>query len=432
MSPVGGREPDWGEVRRGFLLDPTITFMDAMLITSHPASVRASIAQHQRGLDRDPQGYVYSHEIRGGLSNHVAARAAAYLGLPSPEKQGPAQIALTDSTTMGLGLLYNGILLADDQRIVIPESTPFFTNSALSLRRASEVDVDGGPPTPPGVGQLGGSWERVERVKVYGQLENATVDEIVERILDGIDERTRVLGLTWVNSATGLKLPVPEICQAVQALNQAEGRSAARRVLTIVDGVHGFGVENVSFEELGCDFLVSGAHKWIFGPRGTGIVCGRPDAWEWVVPTIPAFRPGSAPGFRHSPGGIHSYAHRWSLGEAFDFHLDIGKKEIEERTTGHAAQLKKGLSEIGDVTVITPHDRSLSSGIVCCSVGGWKPYDLQKRLRRKYRISAMTSLTDSRTGRHYLRLSPSIINSPSDIDRVLAAVEKAASTDPSG
>ena len=57
-------------------------------------------------------------------------------------------------------------------------------------------------------------------------------------------------------------------------------RAEADRVLLCVDGVHGFGVEQESVGDLGCDFFVAGCHKWMFGPRGTGIVWGRADAWK--------------------------------------------------------------------------------------------------------------------------------------------------------
>ena len=51
-------------------------------------------------------------------------------------------------------------------------------------------------------------------------------------------------------------------------------RDAADRILLCVDGVHGFGAVDVDLPDLGCDFLATGTHKWLFGPRGTGIAVG--------------------------------------------------------------------------------------------------------------------------------------------------------------
>ena len=52
-------------------------------------------------------------------------------------------------------------------------------------------------------------------------------------------------------------------------------RPERERVLLCVDGVHGFGVEETSPAELGCDLFAAGCHKWLFGPRGTGLLWGR-------------------------------------------------------------------------------------------------------------------------------------------------------------
>lgn len=68
------------------------------------------------------------------------------------------------------------------------------------------------------------------------------------------------------HSSTGLKMPVRRIADALAEINA--GRSEADRVLLVVDGVHGFGVEDETVAQMGCDFFVAGTHKWIFGPRG--------------------------------------------------------------------------------------------------------------------------------------------------------------------
>jgi isopenicillin-N epimerase len=39
----------------------------------------------------------------------------------------------------------------------------------------------------------------------------------------------------------------------------------------------------------GVDFFVSRTHKWIFAPRGTGIIWAREDAWAILRPIIPSF-----------------------------------------------------------------------------------------------------------------------------------------------
>ena len=78
-------------------------------------------------------------------------------------------------------------------------------------------------------------------------------------------------------------------------------------------------------------------------------------AWAAIDPAIPPFEgasfegwidgadprrtPGGAP---FTPGGYHTFEHRWALADAFRFHLDIGKDAVHERTTTQATQLKDG------------------------------------------------------------------------------------------
>ena len=176
--------------------------------------------------------------------------------------------------------------------------------------------------------------------------------------MQAITPSTRVLALTWVHSSTGLKLPLRAITQAVGELNA--GRDEGARVLVCVDGVHGFGIEDVVLADLGCDFFMAGCHKWLFGPRGTGIVAGTQRAWASLLPTIPSFidsgnwrawssgidPEGPTTASRMSPGGYKAFEHLWALPKAFEFHQRIGKARVAERTHELGAQLKAGLRAI--------------------------------------------------------------------------------------
>ena len=174
--------------------------------------------------------------------------------------------------------------------------------------------------------------------------------------------------MTWVHSSTGVRLPIQEIAQALRALEQATGQ----RVLLCVDGVHGFGAVDVDLPDLGCDFLSAGTHKWLFGPRGTGILWGR--NFGPLTELIPSFS-GPGNGARLSPGGYHSFEHRWALDQAFAFHQRIGRAAVVQRTVDQATQLKEGLAVIGadQVRVVTPLDPEVSAGIVCLDVAGLRP-----------------------------------------------------------
>jgi len=223
-------------------------------------------------------------------------------------------------------------------------------------------------------------------------------------------------------------LPVRAIADALGEINA--GRALPDRALLCVDGVHGFGVDAADVAELGCDFLVSGTHKWLFGPRGTGLVWGGRGAWPAVRPVIPSFsaagfmgwlggqRPEGPPGELASPGGYRAFEHRWALAEAFRFHLAIGKAQVAARTRDQAEQLKDGLAGLAHVRLVTPRDRRLSAGLVCCAIDGVDPGAAVGRLLAEHHVGA--SVTPYRD--RYLRLGPSIVTSPEQVEQVVRAI----------
>jgi selenocysteine lyase/cysteine desulfurase len=381
-APEADAALGWPDVRRLFRLSPRWAHMGGLYLASHPTPVRRAIDRHRRGLDANPVHYL--QERGPELEAAVLRSAAAYL------RARPADIALTDSTTMGLGLLYNGISLQARQEALTTTHDFFATHESLRLK----------------AGQVGAT---VRRVSLYRDARRATQDEIVSSLVGAVRPQTRVVALTWVHSSTGVKLPLARVAQAL-----GERR---RDVLLCIDGVHGLGVEAASVASLGCDFFVAGCHKWLFGPRGTGFVWGRSGAWDVVSPTIPSFSGSGTPGAAMTPGGFHSFEHRWALAEAFRLHLRIGKGRVERRIHALNRRLKRGLASMSHVTLVTPQSDALSAGLVCFSVDRLSPDAVVAALRRRRIVATVTPYSPS-----YARLAPGLLNTTADVDRALRAI----------
>jgi selenocysteine lyase/cysteine desulfurase len=253
----------WRAVRAQFRLDPKLTHFATFILSSHPEPVRRRIAEHRAALDADPYTHVSANKFF--RDQEVASAAAAYLGTD------PELIALTDSTTMGLALVYRTVRLAAGEEVLTTEHDHYSTHESLRLRGENGV--------------------MVRKVRLYPPRtpELATADEVVETLRRAIGPSTRLVAITWVHSSSGVKLPVRRIADALATLNA--GRSPEQRVMLVVDGVHGLGAERPRIEELGCDVFVAGCHKWLWGPRGTGLVWAKPAAWERIRPVIPSFDP---------------------------------------------------------------------------------------------------------------------------------------------
>lgn len=393
----------WEAIRAQFPLSRDRIHLAGFFLASHPAPVRHAIERHRAGLDADPIGYWLEQEER--QEANVLRAAAHYLDVD------PADIALTDSTTMGLGLLYGGLQLREGQEILTTTHDHYSTETSLRLRAER-------------------TGATIRHISLYRSLKTVSADELVDSLRTGVTASTRVVAVTWVHSSTGLKLPISEMARAVDAINRS--REEQDRVIFCVDGVHALGVEDFRLSELGCDFFIAGTHKWMFGPRGTGLVWGHPRAWPVAQATIPTFNTQAydiwmkaappkdlPPSIYMTPGGFHSFEHRWALDEAFTFHQAIGKSRATRRIHELSQQLKQGLAAMPHVTLHTPLSQDLSAGIVCFEVESMTAREVVTRLRQRGIIGSVTPYAVQ-----YARLAPGLFNSTSEIEATIAAIKE--------
>jgi selenocysteine lyase/cysteine desulfurase len=235
-----------------------------------------------------------------------------------------------------------------------------------------------------------------------------------------------VIAVTWVHSSTGVKTPLARFAKAVAAANR--GRAEEDRAVLCVDGVHGFGLHDETAQSLGVDVFIAGCHKWIFGPRGTGLVWANPAGWAATSPTIPSFDPiwrpvPMPPAGNMTPGGFHSFEHRWALEPAFRFHLALGKARVARRIREVNEQCRRGLAAMRHVRLHTPLSSEVAAGINCFEVAGMNPGEVVERLKAR---KVIASLTPHVYGVDYVRLSPSLLTSPEDVETALRAVRELA------
>jgi selenocysteine lyase/cysteine desulfurase len=396
---------DWQAVRAQFPLSRDLIHLAGFFLASHPTPVREAIDRHRAGLDADPIGYWLAHEKKQEAA--VLQAAGSYLGVD------PTEIALTDSTTMGLGLLYGGLALNRGQEILTTTHDHYSTETSLRLRAER-------------------TGATVRRIPLYEDLRRVTRESLVDTLVKAVRPQTRIVAVTWVHSSTGLKLPIAEMAGALQKLNRS--RAENDRVLLCVDGVHALGVEDFRLTDVGCDFFVAGTHKWMFGPRGTGLVWGHPRAWPAANAIIPTFdsdaydmwmkvippRPLPTSVYM-TPGGFHSFEHRWALDQAFAFHQTLGKARVTRRIVELNDQFKQGLAAIRHVTLHTPMARELSAGIVCFEVAGLSPDQVVAALRRRSIVASVTPYATQ-----YARVAPGLLNSAEEIETVLKEIRSLA------
>lgn len=379
---------EWQGLRRRFGLDPDTIHLAGMLLTSHPRDVADAIERHRNGLDANPADYVEGRNQE--LESAARSAAADYLGA------GAGDVALVQSTTEAIALVYNGLDISAGQQMLTTTHDYYSTRESLRFK-AQRTGAD------------------VVTVEPFANSATATADEIAGRIAAGVTSATRVVALTWVHSWTGIRIPIRRVADAIAQ------RAGAGNVLIGLDGVHALGVEDFDVTDLGCDFFMAGAHKWLFGPRGTGVLWGSPAAQDAVTPTIPTFSNETRWGGRMTPGGFKAFEHLWSLREAFELHGELGKANVTARIRELNTQCKEGLAAMDHVTLHTPMDPGLSSGIISFDVNGMSAQAVVNRLAGRNIVASVTPYDTP-----HARLSPGVLNTPEEIDETLAAVRDLA------
>ncbi len=385
----------WARFRRLFSLDERYIHLANFLIAPHPRPVAEAIEAYRAKLDANPGLMMdYDRQTTWKHEHNVRTWAARYLEVQ------PGQIALTGSTTQGLALVYGGIHVAAGQEILTSTHEHASCYAALQFRTRSD-------------------GTQVRSIPLFQDPHQVSLDEILGNLQRNLRPHTRVIGMTWVHSGSGVKLPIGEIGRWIREQNQ--NRDEHERLLFCVDGVHGFGVEDIRFADLNCDFLVAGTHKWLFGPRGTGIVCAASEELKGISPTLATFSPHRDFGTLMSPGGYHAFEHRWALAKAFELHLQLGKADVQQRIHRLNSYCKQRLQELPGVELVTPLSPDFSAGFTFFRIAGQGD---QEHVAAHLIDNRVIADAVDRDAGPVVRLAPGLLNDETQIDRVIELLKR--------
>lgn len=378
---------DWDAVRREFRLDPALTNLGLFYLASNPREVRDAVEDFKRRLDSN------SHDLMPEQAQEVAVALGQYGGGAADD------IAFVPNTTIGLSIVYGGLKLRPDQELLLSDQDHAWHQQAARLA-ASRAGA------------------KVRIGTLYENPAKVTEDEVAARLRNSITPQTRAVGVTWVQSSTGVKMPVRTCAQVVADANK--GRKQEDRCLLVVDGVHGLAAVDDDAARMGADVFVAGTHKWLFGPRGTGMVWVNPEVSDQIVPLLPSLSDRSETALL-GPGGFHAFEHYYAVQAAVRFHQRLGRDRVAARITELSTRFKDGLAEIPGVVIHTPRDPGTSAGMVCFDVMGHTGHEVVEQLARKH-----IQITTASYRIPYARVGTSILNTPEEIDRTLTEINALA------
>ena len=177
---------------------------------------------------------------------------------------------------------------------------------------------------------------------------------ILNRIKDSIKKETKLISVSHIFSSTGLRMPIAEI----SSLARSKG------ILCIVDGAQAAGAINVNVKELGCDAYATSGHKWLMGPKGTGLLYLSKDVQHIIRPmqfeeSYNTYNDGN---------GVVNLACIVGLGKAIEYLESVGMTKVEEHNLSLRNRLYGQLSSIPKLKIMSPAAGPLASPMLACVI----------------------------------------------------------------
>ncbi len=239
------------------------------------------------------------------------------------------------------------------------------------------------------------------------------LDEITAAFEKGITNRTRLILIAHQVNITGQITPVKAVCEMARA----------KGIETIVDGAHSFGQFDFKRNDLQCDYFGTSLHKWLYSPKGTGLLYVKRDKIERLWPLMAA-ESKQAPDIRKFEEiGTHSAAPKLAIGESLLFHNGIGGKRKEVRLRYLSRYWMNKLKDVPKVRFNTSFDPNQSCAIANVHIEGSNPSAIGSYLFSKHHIFTTPIIHEEFQG---IRITPNVYTTLGELDRFCEVMEMIA------
>jgi cysteine desulfurase / selenocysteine lyase len=207
-----------------------------------------------------------------------------------------------------------------------------------------------------------------------GHLDLSQIDSL-------INERTKVVSLTWVSNMLGTINPVAEIARRaheVGAVVVVDGSQAAPQLP----------VDMTSMAASGVDFLAFTGHK-VVGPTGIGVLWGRREVLDQLPPFLGggemietvAMERSTYAGIPHKfEAGTPPIVQAVGLGAAVDYLGHIGLDNVHAHEQAITAYALEGLATVPGLSVLGPLKAEERGGAIAFELEGVHPHDVAQVL----------------------------------------------------
>lgn len=365
-------------LRREFLLDPEVAFLNHGSFGACPRPVFERYQTWQRELEREPVDFLARR--LPALLDAARSALAAYVGCAAQD------LAFVQNATTGVNLAARSLALDTDDEVL-------------------STDLE--------YGACDLAWESVCRrtgacyVRAPIPLPLTDPSEVVGALFAQANERTRVVYVSHVASTTGLVLPVEEIVACARALG----------LVTIVDGAHAPAQVPLDLAALGADYYAGNAHKWLAAPKGAGFLHVQPEQQERVDAAIVSwgYSEGTSFSGRIEKQGTRDPAAWLTVPDAIRFQAERDWDAVRDRSRRLARSARRDLCDLLGTDPLAPE--SMVAQMAAVRLPRPAP-DLSERLFTGHRVEIPVGGPEE----DILRLSVAAYTTRQEIDRLLAAL----------
>jgi selenocysteine lyase/cysteine desulfurase len=381
----------WQLIRAQFQLPRETAYLNTAGLGSSPAAVTNMV---KAMMDREEQAPAPGHSEEDW--SRIRAKCAAFLGRGCSADE----IAFVSTATEGINVILNGLGLARGDEVI----TSTHEHPALCIPLLQKIKTAG-----------------IE-VKTF-EPDLASGRGNVGRIESLLSKRTRVIFLSHVTCTTGQVLPVAEIARL----------ASSRGVLVALDGAQSLCQFPIDIKATGADFYAASGHKFLLGPKRTGILYVRRDRIEALTPSIVgAYSDRSSslaerqlelrPNAQRFEYGTQNDALIYGLEAAADFVDSIGLPEIWAHNQMLNDACFERLSAVPGLKVLSPAEPAFRSAMTTFRLEGRDNGQVANALmQRRLRVRSVTE-----GGLDAVRASFHVYNDANEVDRLASAVAEIA------
>ena len=374
------------ELARQYSLTDGVNYLNHAAIGTMPKPVQTALTEYLSICESNPWLHIWGDAWVEPLAN-VRDLAAQVLGCTSQE------VAITHNTTETFNTLALGLPLAESDEVLFSSlnhagaSSPFAERAKQGRFRVRRFDFP------------------------ILLLPGITADEIVQAHAEAIGPNTRLLVFPHIDNTLGVRHPV----KAIATMARERGVE-----FIAVDAAQTAGMIPLNCPEMNIDVLATSGHKWLGGPKGTGLAYIHEKLHKSLQPWSVTWGQArwSSSARRYEDYGTRNMAEVLALGDAIAFNQAISADKRETRLRELWQHTRDLVAAANKLQWQSPDDWELAGSVY--SIATNQPVaELAQSLFSRHGIVVrpFTSL-----GLNALRVSPNVFTAKSQIEELITVI----------